>query len=87
MNYVLSYEGDPVDPNYGELVDKPASIILHLNMLNWTLSRRTPVMKYSYEGDAPDIAVIDDTRFISVFDAYLWKGNAVVLEVDLAIKP
>jgi len=83
-NYVCSYEGDS---GQGELIDKPASIILNVNLGNWTIARKTPVIKYSYEGDAPDIAVIDDRHFISAFDGYFWKGHAVVLEVDLQIRP
>ncbi len=83
-NYVCSYEGDS---GKGEGIDLPASIILRVNQLNWTICRKTPVILYSDEGDAPDIAVIDDSHFFSAFDGYPWKGHSTVLEVDLAIKP
>jgi prepilin-type N-terminal cleavage/methylation domain-containing protein len=86
-NYVCSYEGECVDPEYGDLADSAASIILSIRLGNWTVFTDTPISKYSYEGDAPDIAVIDSTHFISAYDGWLWKGWATVLGVDLAIKP
>jgi len=84
-NYVCSYEGDA---GREKDFDYPASILLNISLVNWTICRKTPLMMYGdEEGDAPDIAVINDRTFISTYDGFPWKGNAVVLEVDLAIKP
>lgn len=86
LNHVCSYQGEYGQEN--EAFDLPATVLLHISMFDWSVHEGLPMTMYgSDEGDTPDIDVINDTTFFSVYDGAPWQGNAVVLEVDLAIKP
>jgi len=87
-HYVCSYEGPPESGGWlGDLVDMAAVTILRVNLASWTISTKTLTSTYGEEGDAPDIAVIDAQHFISVYDGMWWDGWAVILAVELNIKP